>query len=172
MAWHVERKARLVALFCVVVTLAALAPPAQPQSITDVIARAKPAVVFIRLPSVGSGSGFIVHPDGFILTARHVVEGAGGLEIAIPGYSPMLGRVIAIDRSEDVAILKVDRSNLPTLRLGDSGQLRQGEEILVIGFPRATDLGALDASATRGIVEHPHDSVRVDSTGRRAQSGE
>jgi serine protease Do len=103
-----------------------------------------------------SGSGVILTPDGYILTNSHVVAGARSLrvELSIPGEgnTKRMGRalpatVVGIDRATDLAVIKIDRTNLPYLTLGDSTQLKQGQVVLALGNP----LG-LENSVSMGIV--------------------
>ena len=149
---------RLVTLtLCFTVLLAILPTSVYPQSIADVVARAKPAVVFVFTRLSGdrfvSGSGLVVHPDGFILTAFHIFERGGSPGVIFPGATePVSALLVASDSDLDVAILKVNRTSLPTLPLGDSSAVRQGEQIVVMGYPRADVLGASDITVTQGIV--------------------
>ena len=82
------------------------------------------------------GSGVIVSPDGYILTANHVVEGADKIRVAIPGdKKEYTAKVIGTDPPTDVAVLKIDAENLPAVTLGDSDQLEVGDVVLAIGDP-------------------------------------
>ncbi len=95
----------------------------------------------------GSGSGFIVSADGKILTNAHVVEGADTVTVRFSDNTEHLAKVVGKDKQTDVALLKVDAKNLPTVKLGNSDQLSVGEWVLAIGSPFG-----LDYSATQGIV--------------------
>lgn len=164
----------LTALLLATLILPALAPPAASQSIADIVAKAKPAVAFIRVPGRGEGSGFVVHRQGFVVTNFHVVQGGARIVVTLPGDSPTEARLLAFDRDLDVAVLKVNRSDLPILTLGDSGTLRQGEEILVIGWPLGSDLGTAEASVTRGIVSNLNSLrgwVQIDAAVNHGNSG-
>lgn len=94
----------------------------------------------------GSGSGFIIRPDGLILTNAHVVAGADTVTVALQGRE-LRGRVLGTDPVTDVAVVKVEASNLPTVTIGNSDQLRPGEWAIAIGNP----LG-LDNTVTVGII--------------------
>lgn len=94
----------------------------------------------------GTGSGFIIKSDGLILTNAHVVDGTDTVSVMIDGRE-MRGRVLGADTVTDVAVVKVEATNLPTVSLGNSDQLRPGEWAIAIGNP----LG-LDNTVTVGIV--------------------
>ncbi|MGB7768117.1 MAG: DegQ family serine endoprotease [Verrucomicrobiia bacterium] len=82
------------------------------------------------------GSGVIVSPDGYILTANHVVDGADKIRVAIPGdKKEYTARVVGTDPPTDVAVLKIDAHDLPAVTLGDSDQLEVGDIVLAIGDP-------------------------------------
>ena len=97
----------------------------------------------------GSGSGVIIRPDGYIVTNNHVVSGATKISVTLNDNRQYEATVVGTDPATDVAIIKVDAENLPTIPLGDSDQLRLGEWVLAIGSP----LGAqLRSTITAGIV--------------------
>jgi serine protease Do len=98
-------------------------------------------------PSRGEGSGFIVRPDGFILTNAHVVNGASEVTVRLTDRREYTAKVIGIDTKSDVAVIKINASNLPVVKLGDSHNLKVGEWVLAIGAPFG-----FDNSATAGIV--------------------
>ncbi|MGB3510682.1 MAG: HhoA/HhoB/HtrA family serine endopeptidase [Microcoleaceae cyanobacterium] len=95
----------------------------------------------------GTGSGFIISADGQILTNAHVVEGATTVEVVLKDGRRFQGRVLGTDSVTDVAVVKIDANNLPTVSLGDSENLQPGEWAIAIGNP----LG-LDNSVTVGII--------------------
>ena len=94
-----------------------------------------------------SGSGFIVTPDGYILTNNHVVDGADRLMVGLPDRRQFKARVVGRDPQTDVAVLKIDGTNLPTIPLGDDTKARVGEWVLAIGNPLQ-----LDFTVTAGII--------------------
>jgi Do/DeqQ family serine protease len=97
----------------------------------------------------GSGSGVIIRPDGYIVTNNHVVNGATKISVTLNDNSQYDATVVGTDPVTDVAIIKIDGANLPTIPLGDSDKLRLGEWVLAIGSP----LGAqLRSTITAGIV--------------------
>ncbi|MSQ72966.1 MAG: DegQ family serine endoprotease [Betaproteobacteria bacterium] len=93
------------------------------------------------------GSGFIISPDGYILTNAHVVETADEINVKLTDKREFKARVIGADRRTDVALLKIDARNLPAVRLGDPVKLRVGEWVLAIGSPFG-----FDNTVTAGIV--------------------
>ena len=97
----------------------------------------------------GSGSGVIIRPDGYIVTNNHVVNGASKIQVTLNNNQQYEATVVGTDPATDVAIIKVEADNLPTIPLGDSDALRLGEWVLAIGSP----LGAqLRSTITAGIV--------------------
>ena len=93
------------------------------------------------------GSGFIVSADGYILTNGHVVEGADEITVRLTDKREFKARIIGTDRRTDIAVLKIDASGLPTVRIGDPARLRVGEWVVAIGSPFG-----FDNSVTAGIV--------------------
>ncbi len=95
----------------------------------------------------GTGSGFIISADGKIVTNAHVVAGAKLVKVTLKDGQVLEGKVMGIDRVTDVAVVRVDAQNLPTVQLGDSERLVPGEWAIAIGNP----LG-LDHTVTVGII--------------------
>jgi Do/DeqQ family serine protease len=95
----------------------------------------------------GTGSGFIISKDGEILTNAHVVDGADTVSVTLKDGRTLTGKVMGTDPVTDVAIVKIQANNLPTVTLGDSNQLKPGEWAIAIGNP----LG-LDNTVTTGII--------------------
>jgi len=94
------------------------------------------------------GSGIIISPDGYILTASHVVEGAVDVEVSVAGNKkPFTAKIIGTDPPSDVAVLKIDAKDLPAITLGDSEQLEVGDVVLAIGNPFG-----IGQTVTTGIV--------------------
>jgi serine protease Do len=83
----------------------------------------------------GLGSGVIVSPDGYILTNNHVVEGADELNVALPDDREFKGKVIGADPKTDIAVIKIEAQNLPSVTLADSDKLRVGDVVFAIGNP-------------------------------------
>ncbi len=99
------------------------------------------------MPRAGSGSGFIISPDGYILTNNHVVDGADRVNVILSDKREFEARVVGRDPNTDVAVVKIDARNLPTVRLGDADGLEVGDWVLALGYP--LDLGQ---TTTAGIV--------------------
>lgn len=95
----------------------------------------------------GVGSGFIISADGFVLTNAHVVEGADEVTVTLSDRREFKAKVLGADRRSDVAVLKLDATNLPYLRTGDSSKIRVGEWVLAIGSPFG-----LENTVTAGII--------------------
>lgn len=95
----------------------------------------------------GSGSGFITTTDGTILTNAHVIEGADRVEVTLKDGRTFTGEVVGTDPVTDVAVVKIEAADLPTVALGDSELLQPGEWAIAIGNP----LG-LDNTVTTGII--------------------
>ncbi|HZJ95662.1 MAG TPA: DegQ family serine endoprotease [Thiopseudomonas sp.] len=93
------------------------------------------------------GSGFIISSDGYVLTNNHVIADADEIIVRLADRSEMVAELIGTDPRTDVALLKVDGKNLPTVKLGKSSELKVGEWVLAIGSPFG-----FDHSVTSGIV--------------------
>ena len=98
-------------------------------------------------PIRAQGSGFIVSPDGLILTNAHVVEGAKEVTVKLIDHREFKAKVLGSDKTSDIAVLKIDAKGLPTVRLGNSDKLGVGDYVLAIGAPFG-----LEETATAGIV--------------------
>lgn len=95
----------------------------------------------------GQGSGFIISPDGYILTNNHVVKDANTITVKLSDDRELKAKVVGTDPETDVAVIKVDAKNLPAVELGDSDKLKVGEWVLAIGNPFG-----LSHTVTAGIV--------------------
>jgi serine protease Do len=100
-----------------------------------------------RVPTRALGSGFIVSPNGIILTNAHVVDGAKTVTVSLSDHRELKAKVLGADRTSDIAVLKINASDLPTVRLGDSDHLEVGDYVMAIGAPFG-----LTETATSGIV--------------------
>ncbi|HXN15454.1 MAG TPA: DegQ family serine endoprotease [Usitatibacter sp.] len=87
------------------------------------------------LQPFGLGSGFIVSADGFIVTNAHVVENAEEIVVRLTDKRELKAKVIGADSRSDVAVIKVEATNLPTVKIGDTSKLRVGEWVIAIGSP-------------------------------------
>jgi putative serine protease PepD len=113
----------------------------------DVYANAKDSVAYITT-QVGTGSGFVVSDDGYIVTNAHVVEGANGqIKAKVGDGKTLSAKLVGQDASTDLALLKVDASNLKPLALGDSSTVQVGDPAYAIGNPFG-----LDRTLTTGVI--------------------
>ena len=94
-----------------------------------------------------TGSGVIISEDGYIVTNNHVVEGADELTVTLNDNSEYSARIIGTDKTTDLALIKINGKNLPTLPIGDSDKLKVGEWVLAVGNPFN-----LNSTVTAGIV--------------------
>jgi S1-C subfamily serine protease len=97
----------------------------------------------------GTGTGFVVRPDGFVVTNFHVVEGALNIRVVTAEGRRFEARVVGGDPEADLAVLQVGAQDLPVVPLGESGRLELGERVVAIGFALALQGGP---SVTSGIV--------------------
>ena len=144
--------------------------------VQSILAKAEPAVVAIRTGSAadegffdggggggGAGTGFVISSDGLIVTNNHVIEDAGGqIEVSFSNGTNLSAEVLGQSADHDLAVLKVDGENLPTLALGSSDALQVGDDVVAIGNALALEGGL---SVTRGIISQKHRTVPEDQTG-------
>ena len=144
-------------------------------AVIDVAAKLSPAVVKITtgatggagasadpfggVPPTGVGSGFIYDANGWILTNRHVVTGADKLTVELKDGRKFEGKTYGIDTLTDLAIVKIDGTDLPVASLGESDGLKIGQLVVAIGSP----LGMYSFSVTSGIVSGKGRDIQVDS---------
>jgi len=102
-----------------------------------------------RLPLKGIGSGFIIDPNGIILTNNHVVEGVDSIQIILPDGSKGEGVIIGRDPGTDLAVAKINKSDLPYVEFGDSELVKVGQTVIAIGNPFGLAGGP---TATVGII--------------------
>jgi serine protease Do len=98
-------------------------------------------------PMHGEGSGFIIRTDGLIMTNAHVVKGASEVTVRLTDRREYTAKVVGVDSKSDIAVIKINAKDLPTVRIGDSKSLKVGEWVLAIGAPFG-----FENSATAGIV--------------------
>ncbi len=106
-------------------------------SLIDVYELANPAVVYIIVPPLGSGSGFVYSQDGYIVTNNHVVAAGSNFEVVFSNGDRMSAELVGTDVDSDLAVLKVDDlpDRVQPLQLGDSESVRVGEFVVAIGNP-------------------------------------
>jgi serine protease Do len=95
----------------------------------------------------GVGSGFILSSDGFVMTNAHVVDGADQVLVTLPDKREFKARIVGSDKRSDVAVVKIEATGLPAVKIGDVNRLKVGEWVMAIGSPFG-----LDNSVTAGIV--------------------
>ncbi len=100
-----------------------------------------------QTPRRGQGSGFVVSPEGVILTNAHVVDGASEVTVKLSDRREFKAKVAGVDKQTDVAVLRIDAKGLPTVKLADSSGVRVGEWVLAIGSPYG-----FENTVTAGIV--------------------
>lgn len=122
------------------------------------------------------GSGVIVSSDGTILTNNHVVDGATDIKVFLSDKREFQAKLIGTDANTDVAVLKIDASNLPTLPLGDSNQLQVGDLIFAIGDPfgvgETATMGIVSATGRGGFgIERYENFIQTDAAINPGNSG-
>ncbi len=95
----------------------------------------------------GVGSGFILSADGFVMTNAHVVDGADQVMVTLPDKREFKARIVGLDKRTDVAVVKIEATGLPAVKIGDVNRLKVGEWVMAIGSPFG-----LDNTVTAGIV--------------------
>jgi S1-C subfamily serine protease len=146
-----------------------LPPGSAGDRIVAVVQRVLPAVVNVTTdqfqPGVGGGqgvgTGFVVRSDGVIVTNCHVVEGANKITVFSSDEKPTQypGRVIGGDCEHDLAIVKIDATNLPTVPLGSSADLALGQRVIAMGYALALDGGP---TVTTGIISSLGRTIRAN----------
>ena len=106
-----------------------------------------------------TGSGFIISDDGYIVTNYHVIEGATSVTVTMSGGTEYTATIVGSDSANDVALLKVDATDLPAVKLGSSDDLAIGDMVCAIGNP----LGSLTATLTVGYVSGKDRQVTTDN---------
>jgi serine protease Do len=174
------------------------APPTDIESELDRVSRAymrlasdaRPTVVQIRVapalvadtgvrtpqPFGTRGSGFIVHPGGYILTAQHVIDKGRDIEVRLPDLQRVPARLIAADTQLDLAILKIDvERELPVLPLGDSDAISMGELAVVFGYPFGRDssmnLGIISRAGRTYTDSAGYEMIQTDAGAYSGGSG-
>lgn len=136
------------------------------ETIVQVATAATPAVVTIDTAvstggafgaTGGTGSGFIYDSSGLILTNDHVIEGADQITVTLLDGRHFDGTVVASDAALDLAVVKVNAANLPTVSLGANDELQVGETLIAIGSP----LGTYTGSVTSGILSATGRTITV-----------
>src|SRR5438046_1291032 len=138
------------------------------RAVSEAVARVRPSVVHIGVERParrgraqgGSGSGFIITPDGYLITNSHVAAGGVALRATLPDGRVVAGELVGDDPDSDLALVKVGADNLAYARLGDSSRIRVGQIAIAIGSPYG-----FQHTVTAGIVSALGRSMR-SATGR------
>jgi len=125
---------------------------------------------------MGLGSGVIVSPDGYILTNNHVVAKSTDIKVFLRDKRQFPGKVVGTDPQTDIAVVKIDASNLPTLVLGDSSKLQVGDYAFAIGNPfgvgETATMGIISATGRNGLsIEDYEDFIQTDAAINPGNSG-
>jgi Do/DeqQ family serine protease len=123
------------------------------------------------------GSGVIVSPDGYILTNNHVVENATDIKVSMQGRENIPAKLVGTDAPSDVAVVKIDQKDLPTLPVGNSDKARVGDVVLAIGNPlgigQTATMGIISAKGRtmQGQIEQVEDFIQTDAAINQGNSG-
>ena len=122
------------------------------------------------------GSGVIVRSDGYLLTNNHVIDGADDITVTLGDKRELKAKVIGTDPKTDIAVLKVDATNLPTLPLADSAKARVGDVVLAMGNPfglgQTVTMGIISAEGRTGLgIEDYEDFIQTDAPINPGNSG-
>src|SRR5664279_1214777 len=137
-------------------------------------------------PQEAIGAGVILSSDGYIVTNAHVVQGAKKIRVRLPGleepgpdgskqHGPVTAKVVGIDRQSDLAVLKIDATNLPALQLVDSSELKQGQVVFAFGSPlgleNSVTMGVVSATARQIDPDNPSIYIQTDAPINPGNSG-
>jgi len=114
--------------------------------LSDVVERVHRSLVHVHNGKRGNGAGTIWHPQGLIVTNAHVA-GRGPLKVGLPDGRTLPAQILARDPDRDLAALRVEANDLPSVQLGDSQRLRPGEWVMAVGHP-----WGVPGAATAGVV--------------------
>jgi len=122
------------------------------------------------------GSGVIVSPDGYIMTNNHVVDKATEIKVFLSNKQEYPAKVVGTDSKTDIAVLKIQANNLPTVTFGDSSKLQVGDYALAIGDPfgigETVTMGIVSATARSGLdIENYEDFIQTDAAINPGNSG-
>jgi|UniRef100_A0A7V3YGK1 serine protease Do len=118
-----------------------------------------------QVPQKGIGTGFVFRSDGYILTNEHVIHGANKIKVTFIDGKEYEGKVIGADPLTDIAVVKIDADNLPTIPLGDSDKARVGEFVIAIGNPYG-----LSHTVTVGVLSAKGRPISAGDSGREYEN--
>ncbi len=124
----------------------------------------------------GLGSGVIISPDGYILTNNHVVDGATDVRVTLPDRREFKAKVIGTDPKTDIAVIRIDAQDLPSLTIGNSSKLQVGDAVLAIGNPfgvgQTVTAGIVSATGRANLgIEDYEDFIQTDASINPGNSG-
>jgi len=137
-------------------------------------------------PQEAIGAGVILSSDGYIVTNAHVVQGARRIRVRLPGleapgpdgskpHGPVTAKLVGLDRQSDLAVLKVDLTDLPALPLADSDELKQGQVVFAFGSPQGLEnsvtMGVVSATSRQVSEDNPTTYVQTDAPINPGNSG-
>jgi S1-C subfamily serine protease len=127
-----------------------------PQNLESLVASVKPAIVLIRSSyardKVAEGTGFIISPNGYMLTAEHVIHGLATVDVWLQNGKRYKAGLISSDKTHDLALLKLKHNrSFPYITLADSNAVRSGMETVIFGYPLGSGLG-IAPTVTPSIV--------------------
>jgi serine protease Do len=122
------------------------------------------------------GSGVVVRSDGYILTNNHVIDGANEITVTFDNKREMKAKLVGTDAKTDIAVLKVDATNLPTIAMADSSKARVGDLVLAMGSPfglkQTVTMGIVSARGRTGLgIEDYEDFIQTDASINPGNSG-
>ncbi len=142
----------------------------EPTEMTDVIASVRDTVVEIVTENIqesqfygkyvtsGAGSGVIISTDGYIITNNHVIDGANSIYVRTTNGTEYKATTVGTDEESDIGVIKIDAKELPYATLGNSDDIKLGEEVIAIGNP----LGSLGGTVTNGIISALNREITID----------
>ena len=162
---------KLLFLLCLCLVVPSVSLAYAESDLVAIVHQVADSVVTIR-NSMSMGSGFIVHPSGYIISNEHVVGSNKEVKVAFADGKTLPGEVLVADSVRDIAIIKVPRVNLPVVTLGDSSSVEPGETVIAVGHPMG-----MENTITRGIVSannRPHRGkkyIQIDAALNPGNSG-
>ena len=132
-------------------------------SVVDVVKKAGPAVVgistvttqmtfFGQTESSGSGSGFIIKADGYIVTNQHVIDGAKSVKVILSNGEEYEAKIVGQDVKTDLAVIKIEKTDLPVMEVGKSAELEVGELAVAIGNPLGLEFSGSVTECSRQTI--------------------
>ena len=135
----------------------------EPSDLQSILEQVEPSVVRIDVGNggveSGSGTGFVVGTNGVIVTNAHVISGATNIQVTLPGGDTESATQLGVDPSTDLAVIAIDRSGLPTAKLGSSSDLQVGDDVIAIGHALGLEG---EPTVTTGVVSALNRTIRTE----------